>query len=120
MRVRRIEIGMSQEALGDQLGVTFQQVQKYERGANRISASRLFFLANALGVPIGFFYEGLDGDGQLPATGTDDGLFGFISSPDGVAIAEAFSGIDNQPIRRRLIDLARTIGGAATTDHPGE
>ena len=56
MRVRRIEIGMSQEALGDQLGVTFQQVQKYERGANRISASRLFFLANALGVPIGFFY----------------------------------------------------------------
>jgi transcriptional regulator with XRE-family HTH domain len=120
MRVRRIEIGMTQEALGDQLGVTFQQVQKYERGANRISASRLFFLATALGVPIGFFYEGLVGDGQLPATGPDDGLFGFISSPDGVAIAEAFSRIDSQPIRRRLIDLARTIGGAATKDHPGE
>lgn len=67
VRMRRLMLHMSQEALSGQLGVTFQQVQKYEKGLNRISASRLFELAQALRVPVGYFYDGLDAPDALPA-----------------------------------------------------
>ena len=68
VRMRRLLIGMSQEKLGELLGITFQQVQKYEKGSNRISASRLYYLAQILGVPIQFFYD------ELPDTGTPQGM----------------------------------------------
>lgn len=67
LRLRRILLGMSQEALGQMIGLTFQQVQKYERGANRVGAGLLYILAQKLSVPVGFFYDQLDGDGDVEA-----------------------------------------------------
>jgi|TARA_R110002072_G_scaffold249922_10_gene408813 transcriptional regulator with XRE-family HTH domain len=112
LRVRRQLLGMSQQALGQRLGVTFQQVQKYERGANRIGASRLFFVAQALDVPVGYFFEGLDEFGQLSGDAQQEDLYAFISSPDGVAFALAFLSIEASAVRRKLIELARVLGGA--------
>ncbi|MGD2133117.1 MAG: helix-turn-helix transcriptional regulator [Maricaulaceae bacterium] len=113
VRLRRLLLGLSQEKLGDELGVTFQQVQKYERGANRIGASRLYRVAKVLQVPVGFFFEGLDSvaadgfaeDDQTPLI--DD----FINSPEGVALASAFARIREPSVRRKLLELARTLSG---------
>ena len=100
VRMRRLMLNMSQEVLSGQLGVTFQQVQKYEKGLNRISASRLFELAQALRVPVGYFYDGLDeADGVARANGSGDGmqdnppvspLMEFMSSGAGVELNQAF------------------------------
>ena len=113
MRVRRQVIGISQEKLGDALGVTFQQVQKYERGVNRIGASRLFRIAQVLGVPVGFFYEGLNtGPSTLNEVAEGDQhplIYDFISSPEGVALAMAVSEIKSKAVRRQLVELARTL-----------
>lgn len=125
VRMRRLMLHMSQEALSGQLGVTFQQVQKYEKGLNRISASRLFELAQALRVPVGYFYGGLDAPDALPApSGVNDGLqddppvsplMEFISSGPGVELNQAFLSIDDDNMRRRLLavvnDIARVAGG---------
>ena len=113
VRLRRLLLGMSQEKLGDELGVTFQQVQKYERGANRIGASRLFRVAEVLEVPIGFFFEGLQ---SSPVEGFADGdqtplVNDFINSPEGVALAAAFARIKDPSVRRKLLELARTLAG---------
>jgi transcriptional regulator with XRE-family HTH domain len=111
VRLRRLLLGMSQEKLGDELGVTFQQVQKYERGANRIGASRLFRVATVLQVPIGFFFEGLE---ATPVSGFAEGdqtplIDDFINSPEGVALAAAFARIREPAVRRKLLELARTL-----------
>lgn len=111
VRLRRLLLGMSQEKLGDELGVTFQQVQKYERGANRIGASRLYRVSRVLQVPIGFFFEGLE---AAPVAGFADGdqtplIDDFINSPEGVALAAAFARIREPAVRRKLLELARTL-----------
>ena len=88
IRLQRQLLKMSQEKLGDELGVTFQQVQKYERGANRVGASRLWDLSKALNTPISFFFEGLDQDeqtGEVELNPTHE----FIQSPNGIKLAEA-------------------------------
>jgi transcriptional regulator with XRE-family HTH domain len=113
VRLRRLLLGMSQEKLGDELGVTFQQVQKYERGANRIGASRLYRVSKVLQVPVGFFFEGLEGS---PVTGFAEGdqtplIDDFINSPEGVALAAAFARIREPSVRRKLLELARTLSG---------
>lgn len=114
VRLRRMTLGMSQEQLASSLGLTFQQVQKYERGMNRIGASRLYHIGLALGVPVAFFYEG------LPETGTDDDgvatadmerMMGFLLSPEGFALSSAFTRIEDQGTRRRLVDLVKALGG---------
>ena len=115
VRLRRLLLGLSQEKLGDELGVTFQQVQKYERGANRIGASRLFRVAEVLEVPIGFFFEGLTAS---PVAGFAEGdqtplVNEFINSPEGVALAAAFARIREPSVRRKLLELARTLAGEA-------
>lgn len=118
VRLRRLLLGLSQEKLGDELGVTFQQVQKYERGANRIGASRLYRVAEVLQVPVGFFFEGLDSiaaggfaeDDQTPLI--DD----FINSPEGVALASAFARIREPSVRRKLLELARTLADESESD----
>ena len=113
MRLRRSLIEMSQSELGQKLGVTFQQVQKYERGTNRVGASRLFALARELGVKIDYFFEGLDGAGvSILAEDDSSTLYDFIASPDGLALASAFSGIEDQTVRRRIIDLIRALAPA--------
>ena len=108
LRLRRSLLEMSQAELGERLGVTFQQVQKYERGANRIGASRLFQVAKALGVPVGYFYEGLDDEGGL-TDGQPEALYDFITSPDGMDLAKAFQAVESQPVRRQLITLMREM-----------
>ena len=114
VRLRRQVLKMSQEKLGDELGVTFQQVQKYERGANRVGASRLWKLSQVLTVPVNFFFEGL-GD-EFPMDGFAEGeqrplVYDFINSSDGVALAMAVSKIKSRPVRRRILELARSLAG---------
>lgn len=119
VRLRRKILRMSQEKLGDQLGVTFQQVQKYERGANRIGASRLWKLGEVLDVPISFFYDGLSGQmeqtagsPQLQAAEPDQSpiVYEFINSPDGVSLAKAVLRIKSKAVRRQILELARSLG----------
>ena len=110
LRLRRSLLDMSQSELGEKLGVTFQQVQKYERGTNRVGASRLFHVARVMDVPISYFFEGLDTEGDSQLKGPDsETLYDFIASPDGLALASAFAGISDQTVRRRVIDLLRSL-----------
>jgi transcriptional regulator with XRE-family HTH domain len=112
LRLRRSMLDMSQSELGNQLGVTFQQVQKYERGTNRIGASRLFNVSRVMEVPVAYFFEGLDAAGASELKGAEsDTLYDFIASPDGLALASAFSNIEDQTVRRRVIDLLRSLSG---------
>lgn len=115
IRMRRIQVGMSQERLADSLGVTFQQVQKYEKGANRITMSRMRIVAQVLGVPMAFFSEGAPGeDGMVLATGfaenrQADYAVELFSTPEGVALARAFASIEDPKVRRRVVDLVTTL-----------
>ncbi len=114
IRLRRQVMKMSQEKLGNALGVTFQQVQKYERGANRVGASRLWKMSQVLEVPVSFFYEGLDED--VPALEFAEGdqtpiVYEFINSTDGVSLAMAVSKIKNKAVRRQILELARSLSG---------
>lgn len=112
VRLRRALIGMSQEKLGEQLGITFQQVQKYEKGTNRIGASRLYRIAQILGVPVSFFYD--DMPGAQPEAGFAEGggeqyVVDFLSSSEGLQLNRAFMKIKNQRVRRKVVDLVRTL-----------
>ena len=112
VRLRRMLIGMSQERLGEMLGLTFQQVQKYEKGINRIGAGRLFEVAGILGVPVSFFYE--DVDGKTASTGFAEGgepppVMEFLSSGEGLQLSLAFMRIKDVKVRRRILDLVRSL-----------
>ena len=112
IRLRRQILKMSQEKLGGELGVTFQQVQKYERGANRVGASRLWALASVLEVPVGFFFEGLGGPEFSEGFAEDDQtpiVYDFINSSDGVELAKAVSRIRSKAVRRQILELARSL-----------
>jgi len=118
VRLRRMIMGMSQEKLGESLGLTFQQIQKYEKGVNRIGASRLFDLANVLNVPVQFFYDeapSLDEPGGMqpgmaerPA---ESYAAEFLGSRDGLELNKAFSKIADPKVRRSIVDLVRSIAG---------
>ena len=101
-RTRRQELGLSQTAVAERLGVTFQQVQKYERGMNRISASRLHDLCEILGVPIEYFFDGLDAKISEP-----DGL--DLNDPELVELVNAYMGISRQMTRARLSAMLRSV-----------
>jgi transcriptional regulator with XRE-family HTH domain len=112
VRLRRQLMKMSQEKLGDELGVTFQQVQKYERGANRVGASRLYRLSRVLEVPVQFFFEGLGDKTSVSGLAEDDQtpiVYDFIQSSDGVSLADSFSRIKDARVRRRILELVRTL-----------
>lgn len=121
VRMRRMLVAMSQEKLGESLGLTFQQVQKYEKGANRIGASRLFNIARVLGVPIEFFYEGLsfedDGNGADQAE-ADQSAFelDMLSSSEGIQLNSAFFSIRDPKVRKKILELVRALGDAASLD----
>ena len=102
---------MSQERLAELLGVTFQQVQKYEKGVNRIAASRLYDIAGSLSVPVGHFYEGLpEGHAYGVAEKSGDAfVYDTISTPEGLQLVTLFSQIKTARLRRRVIDLVRTL-----------
>ena len=113
VRVRRITVGMSQERLGEALGVTFQQVQKYEKGSNRIGASRLQNISQVLTVPVSYFFDGAPrDDGTLAGfaePGQADYAVDIFSTPEGIALARAFSSIEDPKVRRRVVDLVTTL-----------
>jgi len=116
IRLRRKSLQITQTMLGERLGITFQQVQKYEKGSNRVGASRLQAIANILGVEVAFFFSGHAPDG-LAKPGRDNGdsfaLRSFISSHEGFALNRAFFKIEDPQIRRRIIGLVKTLA-----EHP--
>ncbi len=112
MRMRRQLINMSQERLGELLGITFQQVQKYEKGSNRISASRLFYSAKTLGVAVQFFFDGLPGseaEGGLGETSRGDEFVASMMTPEGIQLAKAFSDADTPQKRKLIASLAKLV-----------
>ena len=119
IRMRRIMLGMSQERLGDAIGLTFQQIQKYEKGTNRIGASRLQQVGNILNVPVEFFFEGAP-----PSQGSASALDGFeedvgasyvtefMSTNEGIHLMRAFMKIKDAKLRKRIVDLIEVMSGA--------
>jgi transcriptional regulator with XRE-family HTH domain len=112
VRIRRMLIGMSQERLGQLLSLTFQQVQKYEKGVNRIGAGRLFDVSRILGVPIDYFYEGMGAklvgqDGF--AEDSAPPVMEFVSSGEGLQLSLAFMKIKDSKVRKRVLDLVKSL-----------
>jgi transcriptional regulator with XRE-family HTH domain len=123
VRLRRNMLGLSQEKLGEAIGLTFQQVQKYERGANRIGASRLHELSRVLDVPVAFFFDDTDpvrapaipgGFAEPPAEAFDSDP---LRRPETVELVDAYFTIDDPAVRRRLLDLAKAL--ATEVERPG-
>ncbi len=114
VRMRRLLVSMSQERLGESLGITFQQIQKYEKGANRIGASRLQQISKILGVPVEFFFDGAPsgdvglavGFGEMPQPNF---VSDFMATSEGVQLTRAFVKIADAQVRRRLIDLVEAL-----------
>jgi len=118
VRLRRMLIGMSQEKLGEMLGLTFQQVQKYEKGVNRIGAGRLFHIAQILSVPIDYFYEGVVDQLPAPAKGfAEDAarppVMEFLSSGEGLQLSLAFMRITDPKVRKRVLELVKSLAAGA-------
>ena len=113
LRMRRLMLDMSQETLAEHLGLTFQQVQKYEKGSNRVGASRLQRISEVLQVPVSFFFEGLANKGSGKERGTEalDYVADFVASSDGLALIRSFSKIRNAKLRRSIIDLVERAAG---------
>jgi len=113
LRMRRMMLGMSQEKLGEAFGLTFQQVQKYEKGANRMGASRLQQAAQILGVSVPFFFEGapgghIEGGDTLSPAYIDD----FVSSEDGLRLIKAFMRIARPAVRYRIVNVVQEMAAA--------
>jgi transcriptional regulator with XRE-family HTH domain len=109
VRIRRMLIGMSQERLGDLLGLTFQQVQKYEKGVNRIGAGRLFEVSRILNVPVDFFYEGANAIPAGASEAESAPVMEFVSSGEGLQLSLAFMKIRDTKVRKRVLDLVKSL-----------
>jgi transcriptional regulator with XRE-family HTH domain len=124
VRLRRMLLGMSQEKLGEHLGLTFQQVQKYEKGINRIGASRLYELAQVLGVPVQFFYDDAPAQAQaglalvsgFAETPSETYAVDFLGSREGLELNKAFARITDPRVRRSIVELVRSIAGDTSSD----
>ena len=123
VRLRRMMLGMSQERLGENLGITFQQIQKYEKGTNRIGASRLQHIARVLTVPVSFFFE--DAPGAVATDSSGNGMseqpsasyvVDFLSSSEGIQLNKAFIRIKDAKLRRKVIELVRAMAGTDEDD----
>ncbi|PLX38089.1 MAG: transcriptional regulator [Hyphomicrobiales bacterium] len=114
VRLRRMMLGMSQEKLGEHLGITFQQIQKYEKGTNRVGASRLQHIATVLKVPISFFFEDAPGTPDEAAKGFAEGkpagyVVDFLSSSEGLSLNKAFVQIKDAKVRKRIVELVKAL-----------
>jgi len=114
IRLRRNMLGMSQEKLGENLGITFQQIQKYEKGTNRVGASRLQAIASILSVPVAFFFEDAPGQETAASRGfAEDASMAFAvefcGSPEGLQLNRAFVKIPDVKVRRRIIELVKSL-----------
>ncbi len=107
IRHRRWLVGMTQQQLADAVGIKFQQIQKYETGMNRVSASRLWDIASTLNVPVSFFFEGLEGEAKALAADND-----MMTDKEALELVRSYYAIPEQQ-RRRLFDLARVLSDAA-------
>jgi transcriptional regulator with XRE-family HTH domain len=118
IRMRRKELGISQERLAEALGLTFQQVQKYERAANRVSASKLWEIARALNTSVAYFYDGLAGSAEMEAAPAPNrSAHAFLLTPEGVELATLFPRLPRARVRRRVVELIRAL---AELDDDGE
>jgi transcriptional regulator with XRE-family HTH domain len=120
VRMRRIMLGMSQEKLGEALDLTFQQVQKYEKGTNRIGASRLQQISDILQVPVSFLFEG-GPTGTLNAEGLTDApspayVSDFLATSEGLALTRAFTRISDPKLRRTIVDLVEQMASRELPD----
>ncbi len=115
LRLRRTLLGMSQTELGNKVELTFQQIQKYERGANRISASKLYMFSELLDVPVSYFFEDLDGSDSVPAAGKNGSgrseADKLMTKRETLELVRAYYRIDDPVARKRICDLVRTLGG---------
>ena len=114
IRLRRNMMGISQEKLGENLGITFQQIQKYEKGSNRVGASRLQAIASILGVPVSFFFEDAPASETSARSGfAEDSqtsyVVDFLSSAEGLQLNRAFVKISDPKVRKRIVDLVRSL-----------
>lgn len=119
IRARRMFVGMSQDKLAEQLGLTFQQVQKYEKGANRVGAGRLWIIGRILDVPVSYFFDGLGVDAEDAAMSMAAGAgvaetradykSDPLSSPETIQLVQAFSKVNDPEIRKKILDLVRSL-----------
>lgn len=114
VRLRRNMLGMSQEKLGESLGITFQQIQKYEKGTNRVGASRLQAIASILGVPVSFFFEDAPEVPHIAGSGFREDnstsyVVDFLNSAEGLQLNRAFVKISDAKVRRRVVDLVKAL-----------
>lgn len=115
IRLRRMMSGLSQERLGEHMGLTFQQIQKYEKGANRVGASRLFQLAQVLEVPVSYFFDDLESDeasglaSGFAESKSQDFVLEFLNSREGLELNRAFVKIQDPKVRRKVVDLIRSL-----------
>mgnify|MGYP001254019713 FL=1 len=118
IRLRRNMLGISQEKLGESLGITFQQIQKYEKGTNRVGASRLQAIASILNAPVSFFFEGAPNEDGDPVAGlSEEGtpyVGDFLSSSEGIQLNRAFVRITDPKVRRRVLDLVKALATDGT------
>lgn len=108
IRRRRRLLGLTQQQLAESVGIRFQQIQKYESGANRVSASRLYEIAEALDAPVQYFYEGLESSGVEPAADGDGVASDILSQKETLDLVRAYYKLNERP-RRRLLELARAL-----------
>ncbi|WHS32089.1 helix-turn-helix domain-containing protein [Brucella sp. NM4] len=118
IRLRRNMLGLSQEKLGENLGITFQQIQKYEKGTNRVGASRLQAISAILNVPVSFFFEDAPGSNPVGQEGfAEDNeatyVVDFLNSNEGVQLTRAFTKISDPKVRRKIIDLVKSLAADA-------
>ena len=111
VRLRRTLLGWSQEKLAQALGLTFQQVQKYERGANRVSASKLYEIARTLQTPVTYFFDGLADAGEIEHGDvlSEQAVSDFLLTSEGMELAALFPRIRRGPVRRRILELLRAL-----------
>jgi transcriptional regulator with XRE-family HTH domain len=118
--MRRLMLKMTQEKLAAQLGLTFQQVQKYEKGVNRVSASRLREMSHVLQVPVQFFFDGLPETKSGPARDRQEPaqkfVYDFLASSDGLALAQAFTRLKSSKLRRRIVQLVKEFVDASADE----
>lgn len=116
VRMRRKFLGMSQEGLAESIALTFQQVQKYERGSNRISASKLYEISRALKAPVAYFFEGY-GESEMvdgfSESESEQFVHGFLMTTEGIELAEAFPRVKSPKLRRKVLDLVRALAEEA-------
>jgi transcriptional regulator with XRE-family HTH domain len=117
IRLRRTMLSMSQEKLGEALGITFQQIQKYEKGTNRVGASRLQNISSVLNVPVSFFFEDAPGESANDQAGMSEAnssnyVVDFLSSSEGLQLNRAFVKIEDPKVRRKIIDLTKALASS--------